>query len=49
MVQGQFDHCDRYSLRSEKGVGISRRSLSWCEIVRQPLGRWEFLLFLGAG
>lgn len=37
----------RFALK--EGAGTGRRSLSWCKIVRQPLGRWEFLLFVGAG
>lgn len=37
----------RFALK--EGAGTGWRSLRWCKIVRQPLGRWEFLLFVGAG
>lgn len=37
----------RFALK--EGAGTGWRSLSWCKIVRQPLGRWEFLPFVGAG
>lgn len=45
-MDSQWSIC-RFALK--EGAGTGWRSLSWCKIVRQPLGRWEFLLFVGAG